>query len=230
VSSEAARAARGFGDGPLSRVAARVHTLLVVELLLLAASLPGLVPLVLLGRDASNVPLYAACALPLGPALSAALYALHHQRPDLTDLRPAAAFLRGYRANAAGVLRLWAPLLAWLTVVGVNLAHLDAAGVPRWWAALLVGVAAVAALAGAHALVVTSLFAFRARDVARLAVGFLVRAPAGTLGVALLLAAAVAVTAVTSEAVLALAGSLWALALLRVAGPMIDTIRKEFTA
>ncbi|MFG1902891.1 hypothetical protein ACQP0I_15420 [Micromonospora carbonacea] len=230
MSGDATRAARQFGEGPLSRSAARVYTLLVVELLLLLACLPGLVPLVLLDADASNIPLYAACALPLGPALSAALYALHHQRPDLTDLRPAAAFRRGYRANLAGVLRIWVPLLALLTVVAVNLAHLDVAGVPRWWAVPLVGVAALAALVGVNALVITSLFAFRARDVARLALHFTVRAPGVGIGTALVLVAGAAVTAVTSEAVLALAGSVCALALLRVAAPMVETIREEFTA
>ncbi|TDC64111.1 hypothetical protein E1258_09035 [Micromonospora sp. KC207] len=229
MSSDAARTARQFGDGPLSRAAARVYTLIVVEVLLLLACLPGLVPLVLLDPDASNIPLYAACVLPLAPALSAALYALHHQRPDLTDLRPAAAFRRGYRINLAGVLRIWVPLLAWLTVVAVNLAHLDVAAVPRWWAVPLVGVAAVATLVWTNALVITSLFAFRARDVARLALHFAVRAPGVSLGTALLLSASAAVTAVTSEAVLALAGSVCALALLRVAAPMTATIQREFT-
>src|SRR4051812_29804719 len=70
-SDDAVGAGRQFGVGPLARAAAFVHTLLVVELLLLATTVPGLVPLVLLDRDASNVPLAAACALPLGPAVSA---------------------------------------------------------------------------------------------------------------------------------------------------------------
>ncbi|MFG3300376.1 hypothetical protein [Micromonospora chersina] len=78
-----------FGEGPLSRAAALVHTLLVVELLLVLTTAPGLVALALLDRDVSNLPLVALCAVPLGPALSAAVYALHHQRPDLTDLHPA---------------------------------------------------------------------------------------------------------------------------------------------
>lgn len=121
-----------FGAGPLSRIAALVYTLLVVEGLLLAATLPGLVPLVLLDRDASNVPLAAACALPLGPALSAAVYALHRRSRDITDLRPAAAFWRGYRMNVLDVLRMWVPWLLLLTVIGVSLANFSAARVPGW--------------------------------------------------------------------------------------------------
>ncbi|OZV83895.1 hypothetical protein CA850_04470 [Micromonospora echinospora] len=228
--STVASTRRQFGDGPLSRIAARVHILLVVEALLLATSLPGLVPLVLLSRDASNLPLVAACAVPLGPAVSAALHTLHHQRPDVTDLRPATVFWRGYRANLGPVLRVWLPTLAWLTVVAVNLAHLSDAGVPGWWAVLLVVVAGVVVLAGTNALVITTLFVFRTRDVVRLALYFLVRAPQVALGHAALLAAVAAVTAVTSEAVVALAGALMVLALRHIAAPMTGIIRKEWTA
>ncbi|MER7890011.1 DUF624 domain-containing protein [Micromonospora sp. NPDC094482] len=228
--SDTTQARRQFGDGPLSRAAARVYTLLVVELLLLLTTLPGLVPLVLLDRDVSNLPLVALCLLPLGPAVCAALYALRHQRPDLTDLRPATVFWRGYRANLRGALLVWAPALLWLTILAVNLAHLGAAAVPSWWAVPLVLLAAAVTLCAVNAVVITSLFAFRTRDVARLAVHFLVRAPGVTIGNVLLLAAAAGITAVFSEAVLAMLGSLMLLAFLLVGDPMIRTIRKEFTA
>lgn len=223
-------ARRQFGEGPLSRAAALVYNLLVVELLLLATTLPGLVILFLLDGDASNLPLAAACALPLGPALSAALYALHHRSRDLTDLRPAVAFWRGYRANFGGALRVWVPWLAWLTIVAVNLAHVRAAGVPRWWAVLLVLGGVAATLWLIDALVITSLFAFRPLDVARLAAFSVTHDPGVTLGSAGLLVVAAAVTALSSEAVLALLGSVLALALLRTSRPMIVEIRREFTA
>ena len=64
--SEAVRARRReFGAGPRSRAAALVYALLVVELLFLVTTAPGLVLLVLLDRHPSNIPLAAACALPL---------------------------------------------------------------------------------------------------------------------------------------------------------------------
>jgi hypothetical protein len=228
--SDTAPAWRQFGDGPLSRVAALVYTLLVVEALLVLTTLPGLVGLVLLARDVSNLPLAAVCAIPLGPAAAAALYALRHQRPDLTDLRPAALFWQGWRVNLGPVLRVWLPLLLWLTVVAVNLAHRSAVDLPGWWAVLLVAVAGAAVLVGTNTLVITSAFTFRTRDVARLAVYFLVRAPGVTFGHACLLALAAGVTAVASEAVLALLGAVFVGALAWTSGPMIDTIRKEFTA
>jgi uncharacterized membrane protein YesL len=227
--SDAAGAERQFGEGPLSRAAARIYSLMVIEALLLLSGGPGLVPLILLDRDASNVPLAALCALPLGPALSAALYALHRHRSDLTDLKPALAFWRGYRMNVGGVLKIWLPALAALTVIGVNLANLRAARIPVWWAVLLVVIAVVLTLWLANALVITSLFAFRGRDVARLAAYFLTRTRRVTLGVFCLLVVAVAVTALASELVLALLGSLFALSLLQTSRPLIAEVRRDFT-
>jgi hypothetical protein len=191
---------REFGDGPLSNVAAVVYTLVVVELLLLVSAAPGLALLVLLGRDASNLPLATVCAVPVGPAVAAALYALHHRRSDLTELTPAAAFWRGYRLNVRGSLVVWVPWLVWLTIVAVNLANFAAAGVPPWWGVLLFIVAVAVTLWAANALVITALFSFRARDVARLATYFLVRTPGTTVANAGLLLVAVAVTVLTSEA------------------------------
>jgi hypothetical protein len=218
-----------FGEGPLARLSALVYNLLVVEVLLLLASLPGLVALVLLDRDASNIPLAAACALPLGPALSAAIYALHHRSHDLGELRPASAFLRGYRLNFFGALKIWVPWLAWLTIVAVNLAHIRSAGVPSWWAVVLVAVALGSSLAAIDALVITSLFTFRATDIVRLAVVYLTRTLGVTLGNALLLLVAVSITAVSSEAVVALLGSLLAAVLLWTCRPLIADVQREFT-
>ncbi|KAB8172875.1 hypothetical protein [Microbispora catharanthi] len=220
---------RRFGQGPLSRASALVYTLLVVELLVLVTTVPGLIGLVLLDRAAANVPLAAACALPAGPALSAALYALHHRRLDLTDLHPSTAFWRGYRMNVRGVVKLWVPLLAWLTVLGSTLANFGAAGVPGWWAILLVLIALAAALWGANALVITSLFAFRARDVARLAAYFLFSSPRVALADACLLVVAAGVTLVASEAALTLLASVFAAALLLNSRPLIAEVTEKFT-
>ena len=221
---------RRFGSGPLSRVAARTYTLLAVEALLILTTVPGLLLLVLLDRDASNIPLAAVGALPVGPALSAALYAPHRQPADLTDLRPAAAFWRGYRLNAGAALRIWVPLLAVLSVVAVSLAHRDAAGVPVWWSAMLVVVASVAVLLAVTALVIVSLFEFRPADVLRLAVHFVAGRPAVALGTAGLLLAAAAVTLLLSEAVLLMLASAFAAALLVVTRPMIAGITERFLA
>jgi Protein of unknown function, DUF624 len=226
--SDVTSARREWGEGPLARASAFVYTVLVVEALFLLTSLPGLVPLVLLDRDTSNLPLVAVCALPLGPALAASLFALHHRSRDLADLHPAAAFWRGYRLNFLPVLRIWVPWLVWLVVVAVSLANFTAAGVPGWWALLLVAIAAGATLWMANALMITSLFAFRTRDLAKLSAYFLARTPGATLGNACLLVVAAAVVWFASEAVLALLVSFFALSMLRTCEPMIAEVRREF--
>ncbi|MFD2352612.1 hypothetical protein ACFSTC_30040 [Nonomuraea ferruginea] len=115
-------------------------------------------------------------------------------------------------------------------MVGVNLAHFAAAGVPGWWAALLVAVAVAAALWAANALVIASLFRFRAVDVARLASYFLARCPGATLGNACLLVVAGGLTLLATElAPLALA-SAFAAGLLRNSRPMIAEIRERFVS
>jgi hypothetical protein len=221
---------RGFGDGPLSRAAALVHTLVTVEVLLLAAASPGLAALLFLGADPSNLPLAAVCLLPLGPALSAALYALHHRSRDLTELHPARAFWRGWRLNALPVLKLWTPLLAWLTVIAVSLTHFHATGLPGWWAVLLVLIGLASLLWGAHALVLTSLFAFRGRDTARLAAYFLFRHGRATLGVLSLLVLAGGLTVLLTEALPALLASPLLLCLLTTTRPVTAEAQEDFTA
>ncbi|MFF6912140.1 hypothetical protein [Streptomyces sp. NPDC012466] len=219
-----------FGTGTLSRASALIHTVLTVEALLLLAASPGPAGLLLLGPDPANLPLAALCLLPLGPALSAGLYALHHRSRDLTELHPARAYLRGWRLNAVPALKLWAPLLAWLTVIAFTLTHFSATGLPGWWALLLAVIGAGSLLWGAHALVLTSLFTFRARDTARLAAYFLFRHGHATLAAASLLILTAASTALLTEALPALLAAPLLLSLLHGSRTVIAETRKDFTA
>ncbi|MFI0537746.1 hypothetical protein ACH3VS_02550 [Streptomyces sp. WSLK1-3] len=218
-----------FGTGFLSRAAALIHTLLTVEALLLVAASPGLAGLLLLGAAPANLPLAAVCLLPLGPAAAAALYALDHRDRDLADLHPARSYWRGWRLNAVPALKLWAPLLAWLTIIAFTLTHFAATGLPGWWAALLAAIGAGSLLWGAHALVLTALFAFRARDTARLAGHFLFRHRSATLGAASLLVLTAAGTAVLTEALPALLAAPLLLSLLHSSRPVIAESREHFT-
>ncbi|MFD8777913.1 hypothetical protein ACFVFJ_26825 [Streptomyces sp. NPDC057717] len=224
------RASRVFGDGPLSRACALIHTLLTVEGLLLLTLAPSLLGLLFLGADPANLPLAALCLAPLGPALSAALYALHHRSRDLTELRPARAYLRGLRLNSAAALRIWVPLLAWLTVIAYGLTHFASTGLPGWWAVLLGVIGVGALLWGAHALVLTSLFTFRAVDTARLAGYFLLRHGRATLGAASLLVVAAAATLWWTEALPLLLAPALLLSLLHTSRPIITETQEDFTA
>ncbi|MFC8034273.1 hypothetical protein ACFUVU_15850 [Streptomyces griseoincarnatus] len=222
--------ADAFGTGPLSRAAALIHTLVTVEALLLLTASPGLAGLFLLAPEPANLPLAALCLLPLGPSAAAALYALHHRSGDLTELRPARAFLRGWRLGAGPALKLWAPLLAWLTVIAFTLTHFPATGLPGWWASLLAVTGVGSLLWGAHALVLTALFAFRARDTARLAAYFLAKRPRATLGALSLLILTAAGTALLTEALPALLSAPLLLSLLHAGRPVIEETREHFTA
>jgi hypothetical protein len=214
----------------LFRASALVYTLLVVEALFLLTTAPGLVVLILLDRDTSNVPLFALCAVPLGPAVSAAVYALHRRSADLADLHPATAFWRGYRLNALPALKLWLPGLAVLTAVGVSLGNRAAAGVPAWWSGLLLALAAVVLLWSANALVIASLYVFRTGDIAKLAGYFLVHRPGVALGTAGLLLTGAAITILASEAVALLPAALLLAGLLLATRPMCADIEKRFLA
>ncbi|MGW5348973.1 hypothetical protein ACWERV_00455 [Streptomyces sp. NPDC004031] len=228
--SAASAARKEFGEGPLARAAALVYSLLVIEVLLLVAVAPGLLVLGLLDRDASNVPLAALCALPAGPAWSAGLYAWQRRSRDLTELHPARAFRRGYRANAADALKVFTPWLVAMALVATVLTHRDASGVPGWWTGLLAVFAAVSALWMVNALVISALFSFRTRDTARLAAFFLVRGFKATIGNLCVLAAAFAVTLAGAQLLPLLLASVVAAATLVNSRPMIDAIREEFTA
>ena len=222
---------REFGDGVLARGAAAVHRVLVIEAGLLVAAAPGLALLVLLLPDASNAPLAALALVPVGPAVSAAVFAW---RASLAEpgLEPLRHFVRGYRANVRDVLAWWVPTLVLLTVLVTNLAHLDAAvPAPAPRAAVqgvLVVVLVVTVPWAAHMLVLTSLFALRTRDAARLALHHLGRRSA--LAAVSLSVLAGGVVVLTSDWVLALLGSLFALLLLHGARPMVADVEENHTA
>ena len=211
---------------------ARVYTLLVVELLLLLTTLPGLVPLLLLDRDASNLPLVAlpARAGRPGGLRRAVRPAPPAPRPDRPAARrPVLARLPGQRA---GALRIWVPTLVWLTVHRgeprpPGRARPSRAGGRCRWCLIAVGVTLLGGeRAGDHLAVRRSAPATSLR----LAVYFLLRTPGVTLG-----NAAAARRGGRDRRGL-LRGGPGAvrlgrvLAVLRIGDPMVDLIEKEFVA
>jgi hypothetical protein len=219
---------REFGDGPLGRAANAIYWYLVVELLLVLTSLPGLVALALLDRSPGNVPFVVLCLLPLGPAASAGLFALR-DRATTDELTPASSFWRGYRLNWADVLRVWAPALVVLGLLGFSLANLGASGVPTWYAPVLVVIGAGLLLWTVNVLVIVSFFGFRARDSARLAAHYLAARPLVTLGNLSLLVLAGGVIVLTTEVLFGLFAVVWLAFVLRNAGPLLADVEEQFT-
>jgi hypothetical protein len=221
-------ARREFGEGVLGRATAFVYWHLIVEALLVVAVLPGAAASLLLERAPGNAPLFALCLLPVGPAVSAGLFALR-DRTRADGPTPAASFWHGYRLNWADALKVWAPGLVAGVVILLGLANTGAGGVPGWYAGVLVVVAVGLVLWMVNALMIVSFFGFRTRDAARLAAHFLGARPLVTLGTLSLLVLAAGTVALTTEAVFGLLAVVWLALVLRNSRPLLADVEKRFT-
>jgi hypothetical protein len=210
-------------------VASYIYTLLVIGFLQLLASLPSIVLLFFLAPDVSNFPLAALCVIPVGPALSASVYSLHHRRSDLTELRPTRQYFHAYRLNVRAVLPVWVLGLAWLTIIAVTLANLSFIGFPGWWAVLLLLIGMLAAVWTANALIITSLFEFRVRDVMRLAWFMIPRVPMAALGNAGVIIGAVLFGYFTSDLLLIVVAVIFVNFLVVTSRPMTELVTAEYT-
>lgn len=217
-----------IGTGALPRWSAVVYWFVVVELMLVLTSAPGLVLLQLLDRDASNIPLIALAFVPFGPSVAAALFAWRVFARD-RDLSPARHFWRGYRLDVLDVLRWWVPTLAVLAIVAFNLVHLGAAGLPSALGIALGAVALLLVIWSGHALVLSALFSFRTRDVARLGAYFIAAKPKVTLGFVSVLVLCAAAAFVTDWLLVLLAAPLTYL-YARTAAPVVAAAEAQFTA
>ncbi|SKC74434.1 hypothetical protein [Krasilnikoviella flava] len=220
---------REFGDGVLGRVTARIYWYLVVGVLVALGNVPTLVLLALLDRSTGNALLVPLCLVPAAPFLSAGVFALH-ARAGADEPAPGRAFARGLRLGWLDVLRLWVPATAALGVVATCVVHRETAGISVAYVVVL-GVVGLAVLLWAlQALLLASLFSFRARDVARLSVYYLGRRPLVTVGLLALVVVAGGVVWLAGEVVLAVVAAAWLAFLLRTGQPVLDDVRHRFVA
>lgn len=216
-------------DTRLGRFATPVYWYLVVAAGFVLAAGPGLVASALVAPVVSNIPLFALCAVPYGPAFSAALYALRDgTRGD--DHNPWPRYWRGWRLNVIDVLWVWVPALAVGALIGIGIAFGPAGGVASVFIVISWIVLLFVALWTVFAIVIASLFSFRARDILRLALYYMAGRPLATLGFASLLVLAVAVVFFASGWALALLASVFAGLALFTARPVIRDIRERFVA
>ncbi|MCL3859518.1 DUF624 domain-containing protein [Actinotalea sp. K2] len=218
-----------FGAGPLPRVANVVMWFLVVEGLLVLTLAPGLALALVLTPDATNLPLFALAALPVGPALAAAFFTwrrFHEER----DTSPAQHFARGYRINLGDSLRVWVPAVVVLLVLTMNLASQDATGIGRPVAVLYAVMSVVVLVLALRMLAITATFAFRWRDVARITVLSLGARPLPTLGLLSYVVLVVGLTVVTFDAVVVMLASLLTYGVLRNELSVLGMVRRRFVA
>ncbi|MFC7878689.1 glycosyltransferase [Isoptericola sp. NPDC057391] len=225
----AAGVPRDLGDGVLGRITARVYWSLVVGVLVALGCVPTLVLLALLDRSTGNALLVPVCLAPAAPFLAAGIFALH-ARASADEPAPARAFARGLRLGWLDALRLWVPATAVLGVVLTSVVHREAAGISVAYAVVLAAVGVAVLLWAVQALLLASLFSFRARDVARLSVYYLGRRPRVAVGLLALVVVAGGVVWVAGEVVLAVVAAAWLAFLLRTARPVLDDVRARFVA
>ncbi|MCL1871859.1 MAG: DUF624 domain-containing protein [Promicromonosporaceae bacterium] len=216
-----------FGEGVLGRASRAIYWYIVLTLLLALASVPTLVIALLLAPSPSNVPFIALAFIPLGPALSAALYTVRARYTD-EDLAPSKAFWKGYRLNWADVLRLWVPALVVIGIIGFVLAFADTAGIGTLYRIVLGIIGALVAAWALQGVAIATFFSFRTRDVARLAVYYLLMVRV-VLGVIALVLIAATVTWFLSELVLALIGGIWVWFWYQNDKPMLLDVFHRFT-
>ena len=218
------------GKSTFARVTAMVYWLIMLEVMFLLFTAPGWVATLFLAADSSNIPLYVACLLPLGPAVAALVFAWRRRELEGPDLAPARRFWRGYRLNFGDVLRWWAPFLALVAAGGFVAVNLPLIGLPAGLAWVFVGLGALAGLWAAHMLVMTAVFSFRTRDASRLAIHFFFRCFPATLLFLSLLVVCFACTYLVGTWLPILAGSVLSQMYVRAAAKEMDIVTAEFIA
>ncbi|MCD5341856.1 DUF624 domain-containing protein [Arthrobacter sp. AK04] len=219
--------ANEIGRGVLSRMTASVYRLLVLAAFLVLMCGPTLVVWTLLGDPVSNAAFFVIALLPVGPALSGAVYALRAWAAS-PDLSPSRALWRGYRLNFLDTMKWWAVVVAVALVLIVNIVFANA--VPFGAAFRPAGIIVLGLLGvwAGHLLIVASLFSFRTRDSMRIAAVELFAQWKVSLGLLSLLVVAVATVHLGTElALLVLAwafiGILWL-----IAQPLIADVTRRF--
>lgn len=217
-------------EGVLTRTTNGVYRHMALALWLIVLCTPSVAIVMMLAPVASNAMLFVWAQLPVAPALAAGLYSVRRWRQE-GDGSPFALFATGLRVNALDVLRWWVPALAVGSILAFNIYSgwaVDALGAAARPVSIVLAVVLI--LVCGHALVLTSAFTFRTRDVARIAVHLLAAQWRTTLALVSLLIVAGAVTYLGSEAVLVLSAWAFVSVLELISRPTLTAIKVRFTA
>ncbi|NHT16958.1 hypothetical protein [Cellulomonas sp. IC4_254] len=196
------------GDGPFGRAVTAFAWGAGLTALLAAADLPLVALALLLRPEPSLTWLVALAAIPAGPALSAALYAVreHYVDPRVPLAR---AFGRGYRLGWRDAAAVSAPVCLVAGLVAVVGAGARAAGVPAVVAGLAPGAGVLLLVVALHALALRTFFHLPLAAALQAGAYYLVARWRASLGTLALLAGAVAVAAAASDLLLVLLGGVW---------------------
>src|SRR5699024_10138849 len=140
---------------------------------------------------------------------------------------PARHFVRGYRLNALDSLRVGAPLLLVLGVLGVNITQGGAVGTSAL-ALLFLALGVLVLLALVRAVSIVSAFSFRMIDVLRLAIFTLLARPLATLALLSLGVLVLGIVLVIGEFLLLFTASLLVFALWASERPVAALLTERF--
>ncbi|QAY72302.1 DUF624 domain-containing protein [Agromyces protaetiae] len=227
--SEQTQQRPGPWSGLFGRITRNVYWVVVTEIAFVLASLPGIAGLVLLEPHPSNIPLFALSLVPVGPAFAAAITTFRARQRD-DDLVVWPRFWRSWWRDLRDVLFVWVPVLAVLTVLGMNIAFGQAVGAGGIFAGISIVLSVVVSVIAVNALVVVALFGFRTRDVWRLSIYYLGAKPLVALSIVSGLVLVAALAWFTTPWILVVIGSLLAAAALANARKMVADIEERFTS
>lgn len=205
-----------------------VYWFLVIDVMLVLAAAPTLLVWTLISPGLLSSLVFVIAALPLLPAIAAALYASRAWRED-HELLPARQFLRGYRLNALDSLRVGAPVLLVLGLAALNLTYAEATGTSLLNIVFLV-VGAAALLLLARALAIVSRFSFRTRDVFRLSAFTLLVKPLSTLALVSLGVLTLGIMLLIGEFLLLFTASLLVFALWASERKVAEMLTEQFVS
>ena len=205
-----------------------VYWFLVIDVMLVLTAAPTLLVWTLLAPGLLTSLVFVFAALPLLPAIAAALYACRAWRED-HELIPARQFLRGYRLNALDSLRVGAPVLLVLGLAALNLTYADAVGTSMLNIVFLV-LGAAALLVLARALSIVSRFSFRTRDVFGLTAFTLLVKPLSTLALVSLGVLTLGIILLIGEFLLLVTASLLVFALWASERKVAEMLTEQFVS
>ncbi len=214
------RSFRSFGDG--------LKWFLMVEGALFVTLFPTLVAFVFMPRSPGFIFLFALAAAPVGPAVQAGMYALR-RGDNVGNESPWGRYWEGWRSGWRQALSVWLPavLLAGIALVVVALGS-SRDGMFGLVVAVLMLTGVVITWSVA-ALTVVSAFSFRTRDLLKVSLYGMGARPLKTIGMLVLVFAAVGLLFVALEPVLVIFAVLFCYALLALARPMHAVIRELLT-
>lgn len=205
-----------------------VQRVLALHVWVLVASAPLIIGLPFVSADPSNIPLFALLALPVGPAVSAAIFAWQQMARD-TEKSATHFFWRGYRLNWLDALVFYGIGLVFIAILATNLTHADAAFGGSVLPAVWIALGLLISLVVLNAVVISALFSFRRLDVFRLAVFHLGSSWRSTLGfIAILICVGAAMILISEWVLFVLAGLItWFIWV--QARPLISSVEQRFT-